>query len=215
VVRNGVDGALFRVQDQALAKAALGVSGHPTVVCVSRLEREKGVLDLLTAFALVRREQPRARLLLVGGGAAAALVRERAAAPDLAGAVHLPGAVPLAEVPRYLAAADVVVMPSWAEGLPNTVLEALACGRRVVSTDVGGVSEVVDREELGRLTPPRQPQPMAQALLQVLAAGPLSPEQARRIAASASRTWEESASQLHQALRRASGERGGQGDVIL
>jgi glycosyltransferase involved in cell wall biosynthesis len=202
VVRNGVDSTLFYPREQQAARRELGLSAAPTVVCISRLEPAKGVLDLLEAFALLRTSRPEARLCLVGGGAAAAACAERAAREDLRGAVDLPGAVPLSEVPRYLAAADVVVMPSWAEGLPNTVLEAHACGRKVVSTDVGGVGEVITAPELGALAPPQQPRALAVALLSALA----TPSDAARIAAAhlaAVGGWESSAGKLLASLRRA------------
>ncbi|MCS6912251.1 MAG: glycosyltransferase family 4 protein [Myxococcales bacterium] len=199
VVRNGVDAALFRPLDQAEARRQLGLASRPTVVCVSRLERAKGVLDLLEAFALLRRQRPDVQLLLVGSGEAEHACSERSAAEDLRGSVVLAGAVPLEQVPLYMGAADVVVMPSWAEGLPNTVLEAQACGRPVVATDVGGVSEVVNRPELGVLVPPRQPAALAAALAATLAR-PFDPA---RIAGARSRSWQDSAEGLLQSLRRA------------
>lgn len=199
VVRNGVDTALFHPMDQRQARARLHLPEAPTVVCVSRLERDKGVLDLLEAFAILRKERPEARLVLVGGGGAEGACQQRAAEADLRGAVTLPGAVPLTEVPVYLGAADVAVMPSWAEGLPNTVLEAHACGRPVVSTDVGGVGEVIDRPELGRLVPPRKPAALAAALGAAL----YTPVDADRIASARARTWRDSATALLDSLRRA------------
>jgi glycosyltransferase involved in cell wall biosynthesis len=204
VVRNGVDGALFAPGDQAAARAGLGLRAEgPLLTCISRMEREKGVLDLIEAFALVLQREPRAQLALVGGGGALAALKARAAAPDLAGAVLLPGAVPLEQVPRWMTAADVVVMPSWAEGLPNTILEAHACGRPVVATAVGGVPEVIDDPALGQLVPPRSPPALAEAILEALR----RPAEPARIAGARARTWEESAAalarSLHGALARA------------
>ncbi len=204
VVRNGVDGTLFYPREQGAARRELGLlAPHaPTVVCISRLQRDKGVLDLLEAFALLRASRPEARLCLVGGGEAAGACADRAARDDLRGAVHLAGAVPLSKVPCYLAAADVVVMPSFAEGLPNTVLEAHACGRKVVSTDVGGVGEVITEPVLGALCPPRQPRALAAALLLALHS-PSDPHRIAALHAVAVGTWHYSAGKLLASLRHA------------
>ena len=81
--------------------------------------------------------------------------------------VHaLPGC-PSDEVAVWMAAADVVTLPSYMEGCPNVILEALACGRPVVATHVGGIPEIMD-DECGLLVPPREPAALAQALASVL-----------------------------------------------
>ena len=66
-----------------------------------------------------------------------------------------------------MAAADLVTLPSYMEGCPNVVLEALACGRPVVATNVGGIPEIMS-DECGQLVPPRDPSALAQALASVL-----------------------------------------------
>jgi len=197
VVRNGVDGALFRPRARSAARRALGWDDGPIVLCPGRVERAKGVFDLLDAFACGA--PPDARLVYVGDGAALADLGHAVASRGLDRRVLLVGAQPLERMPAYLAACDVVVVPSWAEGLPNTILEAQACGRPVVATDVGGVREALDRPELGIVVPARAPAALGSALRAALA----RPWDATRIAASARRTWCESAEELRASLARA------------
>lgn len=200
IVPNGVDADLFHPRDRAQARAGLG-HGDDTrrwLLYVGRLEEAKGVLDLLAAFGEVARRRSDLRLVLVGdGGAREACARAAAALGDR---VLLAGARPLHEVPRWMAAAQALVLPSWAEGTPNVVLEALACGRRVVATEVGGTPDVVTGEELGELVPPRRPDLLA-AALERGADQPYDPEAVAR--AGARFSWDESARRIEASLQEA------------
>ncbi|MBI2392725.1 MAG: glycosyltransferase family 4 protein [Deltaproteobacteria bacterium] len=194
-VPNGVDASRFHPLDRAQARAALGLRAGPLVVCVGRLEEGKGSLDLLAALDLLLPARG-VRAAFVGDGSARAEIERRAAS----GRVIVAGQRPHDEIPRWLAAADVVVLPSWNEGTPNAVLEALACGRRVVATRVGGVPDVIDDEALGLLVPPRDPAALARAIDRALAepvgAGAIT-ERARI------GSWDDSAAILHRVLARA------------
>jgi glycosyltransferase involved in cell wall biosynthesis len=200
-VPNGVDPDLFHPRDRAAARAALGYPGDARrwLVYVGRLEEAKGVLDLLEAFALLAGGRPDVRLAIVGDGSAREACA-RAAAGPLGDRVLFAGPRPLEEVPRWMAASDALVLPSWAEGTPNVVLEALACGRRVVATGVGGTPELITGPELGELVPPRRPALLAEALGRA-ASAPYSPEDIAR--AGARSNWGQSARRLEQALRAA------------
>jgi glycosyltransferase involved in cell wall biosynthesis len=90
-----------------------------------------------------------------------------------------------------MAAANLVTLPSYMEGCPNVVLEALACGRPVVATHVGGIPEIMNGE-CGRLVPPRDPAALAQALASVLD----SSWDASAISARGSRSWNAVAGEL-------------------
>ncbi|WP_081639806.1 glycosyltransferase [Actinomadura flavalba] len=155
VVRNGVDLRRFEAADageRAAARAALGLPAAPLAVCVGRVTRQKGQDVLLDAWPLVRRRRPDAVLAVVGGGA------ERLP-PQ-------PGVVTVSEVDDtrpWLAAADVVVLPSRWEGLPLTALEALATGRSLVASDVPGLTEVVT-PPVGALVPPDDAPALAAAV---------------------------------------------------
>lgn len=186
VVGNGVDPARFAPADRERARAELGIPRDArAAVCVSRLSREKGIDVLLDAMARI--DDPTLRLYVVGDGAERRALAARAARADLAGRVTFALARPHAEVPRWLAAADVVVLPSRSEGMPNAVLEALASGRPVVATAVGGTRELVTTRALGRLVPPDDAPALADAIREALAtrwdAGVIS-------ASTRSRTWD-------------------------
>lgn len=200
-VPNGVDSTLFRVreggQGRAEARRGLGVdSGDPMVVFVGRLEPAKGIHELLAAIEVVRRDKPRTRFVLLGDGVSRDKVQELARSSN--GYVVAPGPRPLSEVAEWLAACDVFCLPSHREGTPNVVLEALACGRPVVATTVGGIPDIVD-EAVGRLVPPRNGEALARALNEALEAK----WDESFVASRGPKSWKESASALHAVLAEA------------
>ena len=157
VVRNGVDLDRFRPAElgaQRAARAELGLSPTaPLAVCPARWARQKGQDVLLAAWAAVRAQCPDAQLALVGGDAPED--------PELPEGVRLVGAV--ADVQPWLAAADVVVLPSRWEGLSLALLEAMAVGRSTVVTAIPGLAEVVD-ERVGATVPAEDADALAAAL---------------------------------------------------
>lgn len=166
VIRNGVDLDLFKPRDREFARRRLGIKVSSRVVLyVGRLETEKGVVDLIEAARDIR--SCRAELVMVGEGAARRDCERTAG--RLGVGVRLVGARPLHEVAEWMAASDVVALPSHAEGTPNVVLEALASGRRVVASSVGGIPDVLFSDVLGELVPPNAPALLAQALSRSLA----------------------------------------------
>jgi glycosyltransferase involved in cell wall biosynthesis len=195
LVRNGVDGERFHPADRAAARAELGLaSGRRLALYVGHLKENKGVLDLAAAMA----EVAEADLVVVGGGEAAG--RLEAALAPLGARARLIGERPHEEVSRWMAAADVVVLPSWNEGTPNAVIEALACGRRVVATRVGGTPDLITSDLLGSLVAPKDPAALADALRRALATD-YDPEAVARAASASS--WDDSAAKLHAVLEEA------------
>jgi glycosyltransferase involved in cell wall biosynthesis len=170
VVHNGVDLDHFCPAGDTARVAArlrLGLPAEaPLAVCVGRLTRQKGQDVLLAAWPAIRRSCPQARLALVGDGEQAAVLRSaRHTGVTFAGAVD--------DVRDWLAAADVVVLPSRWEGLSLTVLEALATGRSVVVSDVPGLGEVVG-PGVGERVPPDDPRALAAAVTRRLRPGALA-----------------------------------------
>jgi len=196
VVRNGVDLRRFRPRDRVGARRALGEPADASIVLyVGRVEREKGAVDLVHAFARSSHNSSRARLIMVGDGSAVGECRAAAAA--LGADVKWIGPVSHDEIPRWLAACDVLALPSWHEGTPNAVLEAIACGRRVVATRVGGVPDVIDSDALGTLVNPRDVPALAGAIEEALAS---VYDPAAVAATAAVPDWETSARRLHRSL---------------
>lgn len=198
VIGNGCDAGIFHPQDRRAARASLGLrQDQPLLLYVGRLVVEKGLRELLhAARALAARIGP-LQLAFVGDGA---LHGELAAAGEAQDGVTLllPGAQPPVDVARWMAAADLVSLPSWSEGHPNVLVEALACGRPVVATDVGGIPEVVDAHS-GLLVPVGDVCALTRALQEVLASTWDSQALARRF----SRSWQEVATDTLHACEEA------------
>jgi glycosyltransferase involved in cell wall biosynthesis len=144
VVPTGIDVASFGT----LAPIDIrGEAGWPTdamvAVSLGRLAPEKSVDLLLDAFARVASDHPLLRLVLVGGGPSEPALRTRAAAPDLAGRVHLTGPRPRAEALALLRGADLFVFASRTETQGLVLAEALAAGLPVVALEAPGVADSV------------------------------------------------------------------------
>jgi glycosyltransferase involved in cell wall biosynthesis len=196
----GCDLARFRPRPRAEAKRALGVTG-PLVVSLGALIPRKGHALVIEAM----RELPGATLLVVGGGPDAARLEGLIAAQGLEGRVRLLGNRPHAELPALLAAADVMALASASEGLANAWIEAMACGTPVVTPDVDGAAEALDRPAAGRLLAERTPAAIAAAIRSILA-DPPAPEAVRAVAERF--TWPRNAALLHAHLARIAGRVG-------
>ncbi|MET8449753.1 glycosyltransferase [Streptomyces sp. NPDC005209] len=170
VISNGIDPDRFRPAAAAAVRSTPGLElapAAPLVVCVGRLCRQKGQDVLLAAWDAVLQDLPNARLVLVGDGPDREELRARAPRSVLfAGAVADPA-------PWYRAA-DLVVLPSRWEGMALAPLEAMACGRPVVVTDVDGARESLP-PALTRhcLVPPECPAALAEAVAALLPDAPL------------------------------------------
>lgn len=160
LVRNGL-------ADTPHVRAPGALPDAPVIGCVSRLDVEKGALDLLQAFASLAPEFPRARLRMIGEGDARATVLERARALGLADRVDAPGHVE-GEVAATVAAFDVYAFASHHEGFPYAILEAMRAGCPIVTTGVGGVPEAVRDGVEGLVVPPRRPDALAAAFRRFL-----------------------------------------------
>ncbi len=199
VIRNGVDRQLFRVRDRTASRISLGRNPETQVLLyVGRLEPAKGIFELLEAFAVVSRQRPNVELVLIGEGVAEGECQRLARERQLR--VHFAGSCSRDQVATWLGAADLLTLPSWTEGTPNVVLEALASGRRVVASSVGGIPAVVTNDVLGELVPPKAPDELAAALGRAID----NSYDMDRVATSADlMDWAASAGQLHAVLERA------------
>jgi glycosyltransferase involved in cell wall biosynthesis len=137
------------------------------ILFLGRLGAAKGVFELLGAAALLAAKYPSLRLAFGGEGDAEALLR-RAAELGLAGRMEMLGWLGPEERDAQLARASVFCLPSHAEGLPMSMLEAMAAGRAVVASSVGGIPETIVDGDNGLLAPPRDEAALAEQLDRVL-----------------------------------------------
>lgn len=162
VIPNGVDISRFVLageSDRRAARERLGLGAQPLVVCVGRLSRAKGQDVLVDSWPAVRSEVPEAELALVGDGEGMEELRRRADA-----SIRFVGHRD--DVTDWLAASDVVAVPSRWEGMSLGMLEAMATGRSLVVTDVPGAREAVDGT--GAIVPPEDPAALAAAIAERL-----------------------------------------------
>ncbi len=161
VVWNGVDTDHFRPR--------IASQNSASIVFVGALKRGKGLLDLLAAARVVSRQQPDAHFLLYGEGPLRTKLEKEVRRNALQN-FRLKGPVAHDDLPGVLASAATVVLPSYYEGLPSTLLEAMACGIPVVATEVKGNKEIVQDGVTGYLVPPQDPSVLAHAICRILEA---------------------------------------------
>ncbi|OGK79645.1 MAG: hypothetical protein A2W08_04525 [Candidatus Rokubacteria bacterium RBG_16_73_20] len=168
VVRNGIDADAFvPCRPPAAARAELGLGpGDRPIGLVARMTEQKAHVDLLDALPAVLARVPALACVLIGDGPLRAAIEARARALGVAGRCRFTGA--RADVADLVAALEIVVLPSRSEGLPFALLEAMALGKPVVATTVGGCPEVVEHGRTGLLTPPGDPPALADAILRLL-----------------------------------------------
>jgi teichuronic acid biosynthesis glycosyltransferase TuaC len=202
-VRNGCDTSVFRLAGRAVARAGLGLDAETEVVVfVGWIAPTKGLRELLDAVMRLRNSHPRLQLFCIGEGALQPELEARAKDAGLGRSIRFLGWRDPLEVASWLAAANVFCLPSYAEGCPNSVIEALACGRPVVATNVGGIPELVDSES-GILVAPRDSEALAEALSQALS----RPWDEPRISQRSERGWDQVAEETRQICMECLGHR--------
>ena len=190
--------------------AALGLSGRIVLGFIGSFYHYEGLDLLIAAMPRIRAARPDVALLLVGGNQQEAALRAQAAALGLGDAVRFTGRVPHAEVRRYYDLIDFLVYPRRRMRLTDLVtplkpLEAMAEGRIVLASDVGGHRELLRDGETGFLFPPDDPAALAARVLEVIAA----PERHAAMRAAGrhfvrtERTWQISAARYREVYERA------------
>lgn len=185
-IPNGVNLALFYPRDRFAMRRMLGLKDHAKIILyVGRLSSEKGIETLISAASMMKSERAAWQLCIAGEGPLEGALRMQSAELGIEENVRFVGNVAHHDVATWMGACDVFCLPSIREGYPNVVIEALASGRPVVATRVGGIPEMV-REDTGLLVPPGD----VAALASALDSAALQDWSAERIAASmASETW--------------------------
>jgi phenylacetate-CoA ligase len=166
IVPNVIDLARFTAPP---SRAFPAVPGTPRLLVARHLEPVYDNATAVRAFALVRRQYPAARLTIAGAGAELSRLEALVGELDLRDAVRFPGAVDAAQMADLYRDCDIVLNPSRADNMPNSVLEALACERALVSTNVGGIPALLQHNVTALLVPSGDADAMAQAVLALLA----------------------------------------------
>ena len=167
-VVNGFNTTVFGPADQTDARQSLGLGADDRIVVyVGRIVEAKGMRELVGAAQQLCRDDPRLRVVVIGDGVMKAELEALIQSSGMAGCIRLTGGLEPHQVAQWICAADLLTLPSWSEGYPNVVVEALACGRPVVATDVGGTREIVNPEN-GLLIPRKDVVALQAALRQAL-----------------------------------------------
>jgi teichuronic acid biosynthesis glycosyltransferase TuaC len=159
VLPNGVDSERFSPIDRARARLATGCSGF-SLLSVGNLIRLKGHDIVVQAVA----GMPDVSLMIIGDGPEKGALRRLIRRLGLERRVRMIGNVPQADLVQHYSAADALVLASESEGMPNVVLESLACGNPVVATAVGGIPEIITSVDAGVLTTERSPDGIMRAV---------------------------------------------------
>ncbi|RJX16943.1 MAG: glycosyltransferase family 1 protein [Ammonifex sp.] len=166
VVYNGMDLRPGTAKPQTLRERYSVPEGAPLIATVGRLHRVKGHRYFVEAAALVLERYPEACFLIIGSGPERALLEDKVDRLGLRGSVFFTGFIK--DVERYYPEFQALVLASLSEGLPLTVLEALAGGVPVVATRAGGLPEVIQDRETGLLVPPVDVTALAEAIMRIL-----------------------------------------------
>ena len=189
-------------------------TGRPFLLCARRLVRDKGVDLAVSMMAHVRRRFPDIRLVIAGSGPERSHLERQVAASGLGDAIEFLGPVAADEMPRLIAQATIVLLPSRSEGLPLIALEAAWLARPIVGTAVGGIPEFVVHGHTGLVVPPEDPVALADAVCELLGHRQRLAEMGHA-AIERVRThfsWEEHVSRYDDLYRRMSGDRFMPGD---
>ena len=172
VVIDGVDTTIFQPGSRTTARQIVNVQSNQTlVVFVGNLVPVKGLDILLAALAQLTKVRTSVLLAIIGAGPLRGTLEKQAAELGLAEQVRFVGSIPQTELPQWYRAADVFVLPSRSEGVPNVLLEASACDTPWIASNVGGIHEIAGRGR-SRLVPPNDPTALATAIAEVLTTPP-------------------------------------------
>ncbi|MFC1668263.1 glycosyltransferase [Chlamydiota bacterium] len=204
VLYDGVDQSLFKPIKKELAWKELRVKANKnkiTIIYIGNLEEWKGIFILLDAFILLLKDYrlKNIELFVIGGGPLYDTLYSKIIDECLEEYVFLQGEKPHKEISLWINASDLVCIPSFLEGLPNVLLESIACGKPVVATRVGGIPEVLSDEKLGFLVERGNTDELAEKLHKTIS----NPELWNTDYISSKMkqfTWEENSKRLYNAI---------------
>jgi glycosyltransferase involved in cell wall biosynthesis len=198
-ILNGCDTLKFRPRDRMAARQMLDVPLKQEIVLyVGRLDIRKGILELIQAVAALRRRRPSVHCYIVGEGADRTLLNECVEQYKMQAHITFVPSCATERVAMWIAASNLLALPSYKEGCPNVILETLCSGRPVVATNVGGIPEIMD-ETSGRLVPAKAVEPLTRALDEVLSRH----WDADKLTEKHHRSWQDVSDDLYAVLKQA------------
>jgi glycosyltransferase involved in cell wall biosynthesis len=153
VIYSGVDLDRFRPMDRLAAETQLSLLPKKRIIYVGNFKAAKGVFDFVGAMRILQQKGVQFEAMMIGKGEAEEDIRREIDHAGLTANVHIVGAVSHSMLPVWINAADCVCLPSYSEGVPNVLLEAMACGTNIVATKVGGIPEIVQHPEVCLVDP--------------------------------------------------------------
>ena len=168
VIPNGIDLERFENLSKEDLRSELEIKEGKIILFVGTLRPVKGVRYLIEAMKIVTDKNKNKRLFIVGDGEERGYLESLVRNLNIERYVTFVGKVPNEEVPEYMGASDVFVLPSLSEGFPVTVIEAMASGLPIVATDVRGLSEIIKNGENGFLVKPKNSIEIAEKVLLLL-----------------------------------------------
>lgn len=163
IIGNGVDTEFFTPIGESVVRRK-----QPIVAYVGLLNSRKGLPDLVNGMSKVIRDIPEAHLVLAGAGPMEVYLRRQVRELGLQDCVSFVGYLDREGVRTLYREADVMVLPSYHEGLPNVVLESMASGTPIVATRIPGTIEAVEHGQVGLLVEPHEPEQISQAIMKLL-----------------------------------------------
>lgn len=167
VIHNGIDLASFANSARRNIRAEYHIPEHaPLLGFVGQLDERKGLGVLLSAFGKILQHQPEARLILAGEGPLREMIESEVREKGWEKSIVLAGFVD--DVAAIMHAIDVLLLPSYWEGFGIVIIEAMACGRPVITTNISSMPEIVNEGATGYLIPPGDEQALAERALSLL-----------------------------------------------
>ena len=166
-VRTGIDLNYYKPLDKMAMRAKLNVANKPTIGILATLRDWKGHDDLIDAFALIKDEFPDWQILVIGNGPRWGDIERRRASHGLDDRIIMVGNQD--NVPEWLNCLDLFVLPSFGdEGVPQGLMQAMACGVPAISTPIGAIGEALQDGQTGLMTPPRDVPKLAENLRRLM-----------------------------------------------
>lgn len=155
----------FLIQNQ---KKKDKTNGYFCVGYIGRFSAEKGIINLIESIPSIISIIPKTKFIIVGGGEIEDVLEERVNTLNLDEVISFPGWIPHEELPTFIGKMDLLVIPSYTEGLPGVLIEALASGTPILANDVGAVSEIIEDSETGFIMKDNSPDTIAKNAIRAL-----------------------------------------------